>query len=794
MGLVTGKLPNLVNGVSQQPPALRASTQCAVAENAMMSLVEGMKKRSSARYIAKLIASLAQATKIHFINRDATERYIVVMLDGDLKVFDLQGNEKTVTFPDGKGYLDVSNPKTDFKLVTVADYTFIVNTTKTVAMNSATTTNRGGEVLIWARDGGEDAEVNLYVDGTKVIDKKYTVTSPGGLLDALYTDLVAALGSTHDITRDSGDYSNQLIHMKRKDGADFTFHATDNDNAWIKYCKYNIQNFEDLPAFALNDYIAHIIGAPSTKFDDYYVQFVADAGTTGNKMSKGYWKECVGQGIQYAFDATTMPHTLVRNSNGTFTFAKATWDNRVVGDDSTNAKPSFVGNGINDVFFYRNRLSFLSDENVIMSEAGDYFNFWRTTVTTLVDSDPIDVAASHNKVAILRHAVPFQDSLMFFSDQTQFYLDHGDVLSGVTAAIKPLTEFESIPSVRPTATGNNVYFASAKGDYCGIWEYYLDAESGVKDAVDVTKHIPAYIPATVTKIAATTNESLLAVLTNGETDALYTYRFYWQGNEKLQSAWSKWTFTGAEILDAEFIDSTLYMVALYGTELLLLSMPCEEEYIDPNASIEYLLDRKISDTKFTSAVYADGVTTVTLPFKISTGVTWQLITRPAGAGETQPYAEGVSIPFTKTGDNTFTILGDYSEVPMYFGSLYTMTYQFSPLYLREQTKTGGEVAITNGRLQLRKWDVVYGLSGYFKATVTPKLRNSFNYVFTGDTLGDGSITLGTKTLNSGIFSFPIYCRNTDVTVVITNDTYWPCRLLAVEWEGFYSARAERSNL
>ena len=28
MGLVTGKIPNLVSGVSQQPPALRASSQC----------------------------------------------------------------------------------------------------------------------------------------------------------------------------------------------------------------------------------------------------------------------------------------------------------------------------------------------------------------------------------------------------------------------------------------------------------------------------------------------------------------------------------------------------------------------------------------------------------------------------------------------------------------------------------------------------------------------------------------------------------------------------------------------
>jgi hypothetical protein len=73
-----------------------------------------------------------------------------------------------------------------------------------------------------------------------------------------------------------------------------------------------------------------------------------------------------------------MPQVLVRNADGTFTLEGGDWDKRTVGDvTKTNPMPSFVGRTINDVFFHRNRLGFLSDESMILSRSGLYFNFFR---------------------------------------------------------------------------------------------------------------------------------------------------------------------------------------------------------------------------------------------------------------------------------------------------------------------------------------------------------------------------------------------------------------------------------
>jgi hypothetical protein len=41
---------------------------------------------------------------------------------------------------------------------------------------------------------------------------------------------------------------------------------------------------------------------------------------------------------------------------------------------------------------FRNRLGFLSDENVIFSRASEFFEFFPETITQVLATDPIDVA------------------------------------------------------------------------------------------------------------------------------------------------------------------------------------------------------------------------------------------------------------------------------------------------------------------------------------------------------------------------------------------------------------------
>ena len=142
MSLVSRHIAALFGGVSQQPQTLRRGDQGEAQVNALSTVQEGLKKRPPFQHIAKVTTADLSTAYVHPINRDVSERYVVVVTDGDLKVYDANtGVEKTVNFPVGKTYLDVvGNANATFALVSVADYTFVVNKEKVVATQTTPTT------------------------------------------------------------------------------------------------------------------------------------------------------------------------------------------------------------------------------------------------------------------------------------------------------------------------------------------------------------------------------------------------------------------------------------------------------------------------------------------------------------------------------------------------------------------------------------------------------------------------------------------------------------------------------
>jgi len=599
MGLISTSIPNLINGVSQQPPSLRLSTQCEAMVNCYPSIVEGLIKRPPTEHVAELINGDAGEAFVHIYNRDPDERYVVVIRNGTIKVFDIDGDEKTVDVSDaGTGaYLTSSTPAKDFRAITIADYTLIVNKTiETDTDSSLTSPENASESLVFVKQGSYGQTFKVYVDGVLKATKTTSTTDATDITTIkIATDLATALttnlGAGWTVSR-----VNHVISIIRDDGVAHTTTIEDSlAGEALKAINGKTQLFTDLPLVAPDGYIVEITGDNTSNFDNYYVKFVADDGT----FSEGYWEETIAPGIEYAFDRSTMPYQLVRESDGSFTLSRITWDNRVVGDLDSAPWPTFIGQKINDIVFFRNRLGIIAGQNVVLSTAGEYFNFFPSTVTQLLDDAPIDLAASHTKVSIIKHAVPFNKQLLLFSDQTQFVLESDELLTPRTAAITTATEFESDEDVKPTGAGQNVYFVTARGDFAGVREYFVDSDAETLDAADVTAHVPQLVPASLLGMDISTAEDVLVLASDDAShdNRLYIYKYYWQGREKLQSAWSYWEFASdVKVRGMKFINSTLYIVLQRGTDgLFLEKVQIEPSRVDPNAVYLTHLDRRISD-------------------------------------------------------------------------------------------------------------------------------------------------------------------------------------------------------
>lgn len=674
MPLINKSIPNLFNGVSQQSASIRQPSQCEIQENAYSSLVDGLHKRPPTTHVAKLSSTLLNDAYVHVINRDSYERYVVVITTGNIQVWDVNGNPKTVTFPNGVGYLSSSSPKDDFAIVTIADYTIIVNKTKTCT------------------------RLNGSTRGWSVVQK---------------------------------------------------------------------QKFSDLPATGVGNTLYKITGDPSNSFTGYYVYWNGSA-----------YVETTYDNLWNSFDASTMPHRLVRNSDGTFTFSPIPWQDRLVGDEVSASPPSFVGRKISDVFFFRNRLGFLADENVCFSRAGNYFAFFPETVTQVLDSDPVDVAVSHVKVSILKHAIPFNRNLLLFSDLTQFMLTAQDTLTPKTVAIHQTTEFECSSKAKPVAAGSNVYFAVEKSGNTAVREYYVMPYQNSYDADDVTAHVPKYIPGGVFKMAASTNEDILFALTLNERNAIYTYKWYWKGEEKLQSSWSKWILSSnATILNMEMMGTRLYLVVQRPDGVFLEYIDIQAGLVESDLPILVLLDRKIK----LSGTYSvqTGKTTWTLPYQES-GVQVVL----PGSFTSQ---KGASLTVEMPAPNLVEAFGDYSAAPVFLGIPYTMRYRFSPQYAKDQK----DVSMGMADFRIRNFSLFYTKSGYFRVEVTPLARDTHTYVFNGKKLGVQSLVLGANQLESGVFKFPVMTEGVTGVIEIKNDSYLPSYFQSAEIEAFFNIRSLR---
>ena len=116
-----------------------------------------------------------------------------------------------------------------------------------------------------------------------------------------------------------------------------------------------------------------------------------------------------------------MPFALVNNNDGTFTFDKVSWVDRIAGDETTNPAPKFVGKTINNLTFFQNRLGILADQNLTFTENGEFFNFYITTGTDVLDTDPVDIAASGTTVNKLYNSIDFNEQLLIFSEEAQYF-------------------------------------------------------------------------------------------------------------------------------------------------------------------------------------------------------------------------------------------------------------------------------------------------------------------------------------------------------------------------------------
>ena len=551
----------------------------------------------------------------------------------------------------------------------------------------------------------------------------------------------------------------------------------------MRVMQSSVNDVTKLPNQCRHGYVVKISNSRMSDEDDYYVRFEGE----NDKDGSGSWTECAKPGIVLGFDAATMPIIIQRTATTTFTVSQFTYQDRTVGDDQTNPLPSFVGSRINKVLFFRNRLAFLSGENVVLCRPGTVGlpDFFIETALTVSAADPIDISASSTFPSEIFDGIELNTGLVVFSTNQQFLLSSDDtVLNPDTAKLRSISTFNYNKDIPPISLGTTVGYIDNSNKFSRFNEMANVAREGEPNIVEVSKVVPTLLPKDIDLLTNSRENSMVLYGKTG-TNVVFGYRYFQVTEKRTQAAWFKWTFKNNLIyhfiIDDEyfFLDSDYY----------LQSVKLVQDDTDPSITLDGT-DFQLNIDNHTTV--SGGSFNATTNLTTFSGVSWlssvtnpftNLVVVDTDANATRVGRYGKP---TTTGSTSFTLPGNWSGVTLKIGYIYEYSVKFPRIYPTRQQ--GEQVrADVNSSLVVHRVKFHFGRIGLYETTLERVGKSDYTEVYESAILDEYDVS-DAPYLDEYIKTVPVYERNMNVDITLKSSHPAPATLRAMSWEGDYSPR------
>ena len=548
----------------------------------------------------------------------------------------------------------------------------------------------------------------------------------------------------------------------------------------MRVMQSSVNDVTNLPNQCKHGYIVKISNSRMAEEDDYYVRFDGE----NNRDGSGSWSECAKPGIVKTL--TNMPLVIQRTATTTFTVRQFTYQDRRVGDDNTNPLPSFVGQRINKVLFFRNRLALLSGENVITSRPGTLGipDFFVESALTTSASDPIDISAASMFPSELFDGIEINTGLLVFSTNQQFLLASDDtVLNPDTAKLRSVATFNYNETIPPISLGTTVAYIDNSGKFSRFNEMANVQREGEPNVVEVSKIVPTLLPKDIDLIT-NSRENSIVLMGKTNSDIVFGYKYLQIANKRQQAAWFRWKLNNPLIYHFIINDEYFFLDSDYYLQSIKLVQADSDPSITQD-NVDFLLH---VDNHTTVSGGSFNSTTNTTTFS---GVGWlNTVTSPnydLVVIDTNTNSARVGRYAKPTVSGTsFTLPGNWSGVTLTIGYIYDYEVTFPTFY---PTKgTGDKVtADVNSSLILHRVKIHFGKIGLYETTLERVGKPDYTEVYESTELDEYDAS-DAPYLEEFIQTVPVYERNTNVDIKLKSSHPAPATLHALSWEGDYSPK------
>ena len=578
----------------------------------------------------------------------------------------------------------------------------------------------------------------------------------------------------------------------------------------------SIEDVADLPRQCRDGYVVRVANSAADE-DDYYLKFFGNNGRDG----EGVWEECPKPGRKVEFDKATMPIQLIREADQSFTVKQITWDNCPVGDTTTVPEPSFVGNKITKMLFWRNRLALLSDENINLSRPGSFFHYWPKSAVTYTATDNIDISCSSEYPAIVYDGIQVNQGLVLFTKNQQFMLTtDSDVLSSQTAKINAVSTYNFNSNTNPISLGTTVGFFDNGGKNTRFFEMSNVVREGAPDVIEQSKVVSKLLPKDITLVANSRENSVIFFGTKGKNE-VFGYRYFSSIEKRIQNSWFRWTVSG-DVQHMAMLDDALYVVIRNGTKDVLQKFSIKLDEATSTIVDDLGTDETTDDLTYrlhldnakavahTSLTYEDtgvheGYTTFPIPdgFNNTTGKL-HAIAIPTTADKT---FQGMSAPaytYNLDGNTRIKMLGNWKTYDpqalndantsdditppgnIILGYTFDMEVKFPTVYVVQSNGENFRSQI-NGSLVLHRVKFSFGPLGVYETKLQRVGKPDYIELYES-IVADSYLANRVQFTSESQSIVPIYEKNVNLTLSLKSTHPSPATLYSMTWEGDYTPK------
>lgn len=739
MALVTHAIKAITQGVSQQTPSVRLDSQVEEQVNMVSDLAFGLTKRNPVELVKE---------------EDIDSRFIDSEEDVSYTYTDLVGVKKTVWVKKtGEYYIEgvvgtsginnylIHSNIDDIRFLELDNQVLILNRQKVVEASSTLNVNK--KAILWIRSVVNDSDIKLKIvsNGVAIIDVSIntgTYATPNALMVHV-KGLIDALGNANILNTIISSNTLTIIFDSTTFETEFTSDYTDQafgqvDASVSDNALRDADVLPNVPEFAVN---LNIRISPSGDDKD---AFYLKANITSRVWEEAnlYTTVFINESYIHSLSKSTPALTEYEAFGGS-------------GDLVSNPLPPFIDKTISDFVVTFGRLVLASDNNIIMSAAGDTSLMQRTTNSTIISSDRLFLELNDSILGYkdIQNIFMNNGSLFGSTGSSQFQLVLPTDLNLTKAKLVSVSAFP-LEEAKTYAVLDTTYFIRNVGDLVEVVDFNNSGESLVSSDV-VNLHCNKYIKGD-RRDGVLVNSTYFLRTTEGNT--LYSQAILSIKGTRVQNAWSKMVFKFPIVHIYKDVDSLgIIFKDIVGDRLLYTKMPTTipqntedtPTQIGYSPYLDYWQDNSSLVVPITDTIHVD-----------------KILGKPE-------VAAGVDIR---------------SGVP----------FEETSVTLSEQVPrtSDGEVNIKLGfaKMMLRRFQGTLGFTGRLEIQTTKKGRGTTIQKHMPKTIG--SLLIGREAVSDSDLKFSVNGRAEDIEIkIVDKGIFTPMNIISLEYQAQLITRGSR---